>query len=81
MTYYVNTSGRDLQFSYAGEKYTILAWTQVNLPDVLYDFIESNKIPLEIDYQRFIAESQSEHERLGHCNGPIMDAFIKTSMK
>lgn len=56
--YYVNSSGKDVTFYYKGEKFIILAWSHVDLPEELYEYIESNpiNIPLEVDYHRYIAE-------------------------
>lgn len=59
--YYLNSSGRDIRFSYGPVIYTIPCWERKNLPDELYDFLDGNiDIPLEVDYEMHIALAQEE---------------------
>jgi len=52
--HYINKSGRDIAFIYKGTKYIVKCWRKIELPPDLYDFIESGKIDIELDYEYYI---------------------------
>jgi len=58
--YYLNSSGKDVSFTFNGVKYSILCWDRAEFPDEVYDYVESSVPQIEVDYEMHIAMSQGE---------------------
>lgn len=60
----VNNSGRNIKLinrsSSEGQTYLILAWHSMDLPEEFYQIIETQGIPLELDYHKYIAENMEK---------------------
>jgi len=74
--YFVNSSGKSVKFTHQGKEYFILAWKHVDLPEELYDIIEIHKIPLEVDYHRYISEEVNEQIRFDNAKFSVEDNCV-----
>lgn len=62
MLHYINPTGKSVMLHWKNEKYFIPGWSQIDLPEEIYEHIESQNIPLELDYQLYIAEMESHFD-------------------
>jgi len=76
--YFVNLTGMPLDLVHNGIKFHVHAWEHVDLPEELYDFIQSNIPKLEVDYPRYIAELEHDDPNIADQR---LDAFIAAHLR